>query len=100
RDFRVLFSDGPIRAHGGHDERTGDDGSDLVMQVLRDGPGAEDEIGETCQAEGTVGVERVTGGILHEGVGGDDEISGEPASDEESGGGDEVEFGTQAAFVP
>ncbi len=63
---------------------------DHVVRVLRDRPGAQDELAEAFQPQGAVGPQPEARRVLHECVGRRDEVSGEPASGEEGQGRGEV----------
>jgi hypothetical protein len=78
------------RAHRGHDEAGGDHRSDHVVQVLPKQPRIQQQAPQTAQQNLAVCADAVAGGMLHPGVGGDDEEPGEPRAGEDQKRGDPV----------
>ena len=87
------------RADSGHDEGGGNDGSAHVVRVLKPGPGVEEELGEAGDFKDAVGQERVADGVLHPGVGDDDEEAGDPGAREDEHGGEPVEAAGETLFT-
>lgn len=71
------------RAGGGDDERCGNDGSAHVVRVLQPCPRIQHEVPEARDFIGAVGEQAVRDGVLHPGVGNDDEETGDPGADED-----------------
>ena len=69
------------------------------MRVLRQRPGVEHEGPEAREPERSVRHHLVTDRMLHEGVGRDDEIAGEPTADEEGERGGEMTPAAEPAFA-
>jgi len=83
------------RAGGGDHERAGDERRGLVVRELRERPGIQQVDGEIADAERAVGGDHVTDGVLHEGVGDQDEVAREPASHGHGDGGQKVVPGAE-----
>ena len=62
----------------GHDEGTGGGGSDHGVRVLPDNPWVQEERPDGGEVEVPVGLQLITNGMLHEGIGGDDEEARDP----------------------
>ena len=69
------------------------------MRVFPERPGIEEEAPEARKLEPAVRTRRVTHRVLHERVGGDDEIAGEPGTEEQRQRGREVAARAQAFFA-
>ena len=82
----------------GHDEGGGDDGGAHVVRVLEDGPGVHQQSPEAGDLEGAVGQDLVGDGVLHPGVGDDDEVAGEPGAEEDHEGRSPVSPGGETLF--
>ena len=86
------------RADGGHDERAGDDGAGHVVHVLQQAPGIEEQLPEAEHLELPVGQAVVGHGMLHPGVGDDDEEAGDPRAEKDHEGGEPVHDLARCAF--
>ena len=53
------------------------------MRVLPSGPAVQNEIPETRQLQAPVRSREIADGMLHEGVGGDDEVARQPGTDKD-----------------
>ncbi len=95
----VLAAQEVISSEGGHDEAGGDDGGGHVMEVLPEDPGVGEQGGEAGKKDLAVGADFVADGVLHPGVGGDDEESGEPRAEEDHERGEPMEAGREALFA-
>ncbi len=80
----------PVGAHRRHHEGARDHRGHHVVGVLDQGPGVQHEGPEARELQRAVGPHGIAHGVLHEGVGGDDEVAREPAADPERQGGSEV----------
>ena len=81
KDPSMLFEFPPQqieRADRRHDERAGDHGAAHVVRVLPPRPRIQHQCPETAELHGTVRGCDISHGILHPGIGGDNEESGKP----------------------
>ena len=83
----------PVRPHRGDHKRRSNHRGRHVVRVLPERPRVEDEGPEIRQVQHAVRPRRVTNGMLHEGVGGNDEVAGEPGTQEQGQGGGQVSAG-------
>ena len=82
-----------------HHEGGRDDAGHHVVRVLREGPRVEQEGPEVAELQGAVGGDDVAHRVLHERVGADDEVAGQPAPGEQGQGGEEVPARTEAPLA-
>jgi hypothetical protein len=66
-----------------HHERPGYHRADHVMQVHPESPGIQDQAPVAGESDLAVCAKSVTHGVLHPGVGGDDEVAGQPRAEED-----------------
>ncbi len=95
----MLAAQEVIGAEGGHDEAGGDDGGGHVVEVLPEDPGVGEKGGEAGEKDLAVGTDFVADGVLHPGVGGDDEKAGKPRSEKDHERGEPVEAWGEALFA-
>src|SRR5260370_42622639 len=67
--------------NGGYHKTAGLHGAEHGVRVLPKDPLVPDESPKTGEFDASVRIELVGGRILHPGIGGDDEISGEPRTE-------------------
>ena len=78
------------RADGGDREGAGDERGRLVVRELHQRPGVEQIGAEIADGQRAVGGDHVADGVLHEGVGHEDEVGREPAAQRHRHRGEEV----------
>ena len=86
-------------AHGGHDERAGDDRAGHVVHVLEERPGIHQQLPEAEHFEMPVGHAGVADGMLHPRVGDDDEEAGDPRAEPDHDRGEPVQALRDALFA-
>jgi hypothetical protein len=69
------------------------------VEVLPEGPFIKDEGPPVGEEDLAVGAEGVAGGALHPGVGGDDQVGGEPGTDPDGAGGQPVADAAEDFFA-
>ena len=72
----------------------------MIVEEHEQTPGIEKELREALQLERSVGSDCITCGMLHEGVGGENEIAGEPAAQGDAEGREEMVSWSEFFFAP
>ena len=98
-EFDVALREKIERADRSHGETARLHGADHRVRVLPEAPRIEEKLPKAAEREGAGAVDRVTDGMLHPRVGGDDEIAGKPRAKEHHERGEPVKLCADTFFA-
>jgi hypothetical protein len=87
------------RTHRGYDETPGLHSAEHGVGILPERPFIKEEVPEAGELDFVMGTEPITYGVLHPGIGGDDEVAAQPGAEEDEESGPPVSDAAELFFA-